>query len=189
MTVALGAQGIGDRRAALALALALSAALVAWYWLDLRPIPVDYDCGDAEPPGQAAALAAYRAAAPLLHLTCALSMLAALVALSHRRMRARGEHRPGRPTAIAAALCALVAIAGVVMPEPVGVIVLVVGLVGLVSSGLPAIVALGCLVAGAIGTSKAAHWATTTGLWIAVLLGVPYNALLVYLQGNGPILC
>jgi hypothetical protein len=75
------------------------------------------------------------------------------------------------------------------VPEPVGVIVLMVGLVGLISSGLPAIAALGCLIAGAIGTSNAAHWATATGLWIAVVLGVPYHALLVYMQGYGPIVC
>ena len=189
MSVTVGAQGLGDRRAALALALALTAALVAWYWLDLRPVPVDYDCGDAEPPGQAAALAAYRGTAPLIHLTCALSMLAALVALSYRRMRARGERHPGRPTAIAATLFTIVATVAVVVPDPVGVIVLVVGLAGLLSAGLPVIVALGCLVAGAIGSSKGAHWATTTGLWIAIVLGVPYHALLVYMQGNGPILC
>ena len=36
-----------DLRMALALVAAVAALLAAYYWLGLRPIPENWDCGDA----------------------------------------------------------------------------------------------------------------------------------------------
>jgi hypothetical protein len=180
-------KGIGERRLALLLVIVLAALLAARYWLELRPIPVDWGCGDAEPPGND--LERFRAGAPAIHLACVLALLATLVGLSWRRMRRRGAGRPGIPTAAAAGVVAVVAIAGAALPDDVGAWLLFAGLAGLVMYGAPLLAAAGCLVAGAVVPTNTGHALTVTGLWAFAVLGVPLNALLVYLQGYGPIIC
>ena len=99
----------------------------------------------------------------------------------------RGLDRPGRPTIIAASVATLVIVAAVVS-EDVGVVVIA---VSLITSGLMygLIVGAICLLAGAATSDRVGYWLTMVGLWQAVLGAVPLHALLVYLQGHGPILC
>ena len=99
----------------------------------------------------------------------------------------RGLDRPGRPTVIAASIGALVVVVAV-LNEDVGVFVIAASLIttGLVYGML---VGAACLLAGALTSDRFGYWLTMVGLWQAVLGGVPFLALLVYLQGHGPILC
>ena len=63
--------------------------------------------------------------------------------------------------------------------------------VSLITSGFMygLLVGAACLLVGASTSDRVGYWFTMVGLWQAVLGGVPFLALLVYLQGNGPILC
>jgi hypothetical protein len=45
------------------------------------------------------------------------------------------------------------------------------------------------LVAGAVSQKPAARWLTAAGLWIAATVALPGHALVVYLQGEGPLVC
>ena len=99
----------------------------------------------------------------------------------------RGLDRPGRPTVIAASVAALVIVVAL-LSEDVGVFVIA---VSLITSGLVygLLVGAACLLVGAFTSDRVGYWLTMVGLWQAVLGGVPLLALLVYLQGHGPVLC
>ena len=184
MTAALKAPGIADRRLALGLVLGLAALLAARFWLGLRPIPVNWGCGEIEPPGNG--VAAFRAGAPAIHAACSLILLAALVVLSWRRRGAR----PGAPTLIAATLVATTAFAALASPAKVGDGLLAgTFYVVLLSFGVVPLAGVACLVAGAVVRWRPAPWLTATGLWIAATVLVPAHAILVYLHGEGPIVC
>ena len=164
--------------------MVLGGVLAALFWLG-RDIPVDYGCGETEPAGND--LDAFRRGAPIAHALAALILLGAIVYLSWRRNVRRGLDRPGRPTVIAASVAALVIVVAV-LNEDVGVLVIA---ASLITSGLVYGLLVGavCLVVGASTSDRVGYWLTMVGLWQAVLGGVPFHALLVYLQGHGPILC
>ena len=178
---------IADRRIAALLTLAVGAVLVAVFWSGLREVPADWGCWQDEPAGNN--LDAFRAGAGLLHGLSALTLLAAIVALSWRRQAPLGVRRPGTPTMIVAALCAGVVVATVVGPDAIGAVVVLVA--GIVASGFGygLLAGLACLIAGAVVRTRAAHALTTAGLWQAAVGAVPFHALVVYSQGISPIAC
>jgi hypothetical protein len=173
-----------DRVVAAALVVVLGAALAALFWLG-REIPVDYGCGETAPPGND--LDAFRRGAPIAHAFAALLLLGTIAALSWRRNRRRGIDRPGKPTVVVAAIVALVTLVAVVN-EDVGAAVIA---LSLVTSGLVygLVVGAACLVVGAGIRGPAGLWVSMVGLWQAAVGAVPLHALLVYMQGHGPILC
>ncbi len=176
--------GQTERVLAVALVVVLGGVLAALFWLG-RDLPVDYDCGETEPAGND--LDGFRRGAPFAHALAALILLGAIVYLSWRRNVRRGLDRPGQPTIIAASVAALLIVVAV-FSEEFGVLVIA---VSLITSGLMYGLVVGaiCLLVGASTSDRVGYWLTMVGLWQAVLGGVPFHALLVYLQGNGPILC
>ncbi len=184
MTALAQLSGRTERALAVALVVVLGLLLAALFWLG-RDIPVDYGCGETEPAGND--LDSFRRGAPLAHALAAMILLGAIVYLSWRRNVRRGLDRPGRPTVIAASVAALVIVVAV-LSEDVGVFVIA---VSLITSGLVygLLVGAACLLAGALMTDRFGYWLTMVGMWQAVLGGVPFLALLVYLQGHGPVLC
>jgi hypothetical protein len=180
-----------DRLLAAAVVAAEAGVLALIWWAGLRERPIEWDCSDVDPPANETLVPAFQAGAPIIHAAAALVVLAALVTLSTRRRAAPGsETRPGGPTLAAAVLVALIALACVLAPDPIGqAVISTAGLLGLVTYGLPALAAAILLGYGAVSRTSGADIATAIGLWLVVIVLLPTHALLVYLQGYGPLFC
>src|SRR3712207_5682267 len=83
----------------LAVYAAVAAGVPAVFW-PVRDVPPGWDCGDSEPPGQAARLEAFQEGMIPIHAVAALVLLGALCAWSAHR----NGGSIGFPTALAAAL-------------------------------------------------------------------------------------
>jgi len=176
--------GLTDRRLAVAITVLVFGTLAVISWL-ARDVPTNYGCYEDVPPGND--LDAYRAGASVLHALAALVLLGVIVALSWRRNRRRGLNHPGYPTIAAVAVVVLLTLAAVLDSE-FGELVLA---ASIVTSGIGYGLLAGAavLIAGAVTNGRASYWLTMAGLWHAVVAGVPLHALLVYLQGHGPVFC
>ena len=180
--------GLTERRLALVLVVLVFGILALIFWL-VRDVPTQYGCGEDPPPGNARELDAFRSGAAVLHALAALALVAVIVTLSWRRNLRRDEalNHPGYPTIAAAALTVLLTLAAV-FDQDFGELVLA---ASLITSGIGygMLAGAACLILGAVTNGRASYWLTMAGLWHAVVAGVPLHALVVYIQGHGPILC
>ena len=182
-----------------AAAPALAAAVaVALFWL-LRTPPPNYDCGEDQVVSDAT-ITAYRSGLVPLHVLVGIVALVGIIALSRARMVRAGRARSlGRPTVIAVLLLVLLAVltatdwrSGLILMW-MGAIV--VAMFGSASATAAALVAVAALVAGGIelarraGLGRRGAGLGASALAWAVLLLAPGHALVVYLQGDGPLFC
>jgi hypothetical protein len=187
-----------DVRVAVVMLPFLLAAVTVLLFDVLREIPVSYGCGEDDPPGHDAVVAAYRSGALPLHLLTIGAAFGALVLLS--RDRGRGPLGLGWPTLVAVAVMALAALlvalgAGAALYVVLPLILIVIGIAEVAGPfGARATGALAALL-----LLGAAAWARhailddrTVGvraaLWALLVLAVAH-LLLVYFQGDVPALC
>ena len=179
------------------LALVAVPVLIFVIFVVLRDSPPNWDCGDNEPVGQDARLDAFRSGAIALHVGCAAVLGAAIAALSAERVHKRGRPRAvGRPTLLALALVAAYIVASLIVHDLfvfagfAGFLVIGVG-VEATSGGLTVLAALvvaGLLVWGA-RRSRARGYLLATVAWFELTIGLAGSLAVIYLDGNGPILC
>lgn len=178
----------------------LAAGLVLLYDV-VREIPASYGCGEDDPPGHDAVIAAYRSGAMVLHLLTISVTLGALALLSAGRGRGRGPLGIGWPTLIAVAAMVLIVLqtllpedndaAYVLLPLIVVVIgfVVVAGPFGAQATGaLAALLLLGAAAWARRAFARDRTLAVRTALWALVVL-TGAHLLLVYFQGDAPTLC
>jgi hypothetical protein len=187
----------GARVIAAALPFVLAAVAVLLFDV-VREIPADYGCGEDEPLGHDAVVAAYRSGALLLHLLTLGAALGALALLSAGR--GRGPLGIGWPTLVAAAamvLAALLVLLGtdvalfVLLPLILVVIGIaeVAGPLGPQATGaLAAALLLGAAVWARRAVVRERTLAVRTALWALVVLTVAH-LMLVYFQGDTPTFC
>ena len=156
----------------------------------VREIPASYGCGEDDPPGHDAAIAAYRSGAMVFHLLTVAAALGALALLSADR--GRGPLGIGCPTLIAVAVMALVALlalfpgdaaAYVLLP----LIVVVVGFVVVAgpfgaqaTAALAALLLLGAAAWARRAVGRGRTLAVRAALWVLVVL-TGAHLLLVYI--------
>lgn len=186
------------RRVVVVGSFVLAVGLVLLYDV-LREIPPGYGCGEGEPAGHDAAVAAYRSGATALHLIVIAWTLGGIALLS--APGGRGPFGIGRPTAAALALVVVATPLALLGTDVAGVLVLVpllLVLLGLVTLAEP----LGAQATGIVAALlllAAGRWARKTldagrtvapraASWaLAVLTGA--HLLLVSVQGHGAFLC
>ena len=178
--------GLTERRLALVLVVLVFGILALIFWL-ARDVPTQYGCGEDPPPGNVARRVSKRRGGAARARGPGSGRV--IVTLSWRRNLRRDEalNHPGYPTIAAAALTVLLTLAAV-FDQDFGELVLA---ASLITSGIGfgMLVGAACLIVGAVTNGRASYWLTMAGLWHAVVAGVPLHALVVYIQGHGPILC
>lgn len=173
------------------------AAALALVFDVLRDIPPSYGCGDAEPAGHDAAVAAYRSGAIALHLIAIASTLGAIAVLS--AFGARGRISIGRLTIALVLVVVGVSMALVVSGNAdwlgVPLLLVLIGFVwlaepfGAQATGIAAALLLVAAGRWAHRASDAGRsYAACAALWVLALL-VGAHLLLVELQGHGAFLC
>jgi hypothetical protein len=165
----------------------------------LRDIPPSYGCGEDEPAGHDAAVAAYLSGATALHLIAIAWALGGVALLSARG--GRGPFGIGRPTAVALALVVVATPLALLANDSAGFLVIlplllvVLGLVSLAepfgaqSAGIIAamlLLAVGLWAGRAVDTGRTG--APRAALWALVVL-TGAHLLLVGGQGHGPFFC
>lgn len=180
----------------------VAGAVVALVWDVLRVPPPDYDCGDEEPPGHAAAIAAYRSGYLPAHAGVAVLALGALVGLSLLRRTRAGRTGVVTPTTVVAALlltAIAVALAGV---EIVAIVLAWVGVLGALGLALLAgtfgvpftasVGAVGLAAAAGLAVRNVARspraFVAAAALWL-LLIAVAAHGMTVALRNDGPIFC
>jgi len=172
----------------------LAAGLALLYDV-MRDIPAGYGCG-GEPPGQDAAVAAYRSGAVPLHLLAIAWALGAVVLLS-----VAGKRAIGKPTAAALGLVVIVVsvallgndvASGLVLVPLLLVVIGFTALAGPLGAAATGAVAAVLLLGAGVGSARAVDAARTVApraaLWaLALLAGA--HLLLVEHQGSGAFVC
>jgi hypothetical protein len=156
------------------------------FWV-ARDVPQGYGC-DPEPPGHAAAMEEFQSGAVPLHAIAALVLIAALCAWSARRHGGA----VGGATAVAASLsCAYLATVLVWNDAywPLGLFAFAAGYL------MPAIAVVALVVLAVVRLRRpvrlrgAGFTAVATLGWLLLVVGLPFHLDLVYIQGEGDIMC
>lgn len=178
--------GLTARRM-LALYVAIAAALPLAFW-PARDVPEGYGC-DPEPPGHAAALETFRSGAIPLHAIAALMLIAALCAWSARRHGGA----VGGATAVAASLaCAYLALmlAWNDAYLPLGALAYFAAIFAMPVVAVAGVVALVVVRLRRPQRADTTRFVAVAALgWLLLLVGVPFHLDLVFLQGEGDIMC
>lgn len=165
----------------LALYAVIAAALPAAFW-PVRDVPKDWDCGEDEPPGQAAKLDAFQAGAIPLHAVAALVLLGGLCVWSARRKGGT----VGAPTGIAAVLLLGYLVLMLAWNDaylPLGAAAILLGAVYVTPVVLLVLAGL------SLARTRGRDTAVAALGWALLLLGLPLHLDLVMLQGEGPWFC
>ena len=174
----------------LAIYVVVAVVLPAPIWL-FRDRPPYWSCGDEEPPGQDAALEAFRAGAIPLHAGAAVVLLAALLAWSERH----GSDRTRQLTRVAVALAGAYLLIMLVWHEAFAPLAVAVFLgAALIGENALLVVVIASVLLVIVTARKSARkddhsWLITALGWTLLLFGVPAHLAAVYLVGYGPIIC